>query len=66
MTWAIAIALPLIVALSRMYRGMHHPLDVTSGMLIGIASLAIALFATRTAGDVARLRDGDRSDGSRA
>jgi membrane-associated phospholipid phosphatase len=65
-TWTIAIALPLIVALSRMYRGMHHPLDVTAGMLIGIAALAIALFATRTAGDVARLRDGDRSDGSRA
>ena len=65
-TWAIAIALPLIVALSRMYRGMHHPIDVTSGMLIGVASLAVALFATRTAGDVARLRDSDRSDRSPA
>jgi membrane-associated phospholipid phosphatase len=64
--WTLAIALPLIVALSRMYRGMHHPIDATAGMLIGIASLAIALFATRTAGDVARMRDERRAAGGQA
>ncbi len=64
--WSLAIALPLIVALSRMYRGMHHPIDVTAGMLIGAASLAIALFATRTAGDVARMRESRREAGGRA
>jgi membrane-associated phospholipid phosphatase len=54
--WIAAIALPLIVALSRMYRGMHHPLDATAGALIGIACIAIALFATRAAVESARLR----------
>jgi membrane-associated phospholipid phosphatase len=64
--WAIAIALPLLVALSRMYRGMHHPIDATAGALIGLASLAIAIFATRVAGDVARRRDAARARGARA
>ena len=29
-------ALPLVVAASRMYRGMHHPIDATPGVLIGL------------------------------
>jgi undecaprenyl-diphosphatase len=57
LVWIAAIALPLIVALSRMYRGMHHPIDAAAGVLIGIACLAIALFATRAAVESARLRD---------
>jgi membrane-associated phospholipid phosphatase len=61
--WALAIALPLVVALSRMYRGMHHPIDATAGALIGLASLAIALCAARVAGDVARRRTGARDEG---
>jgi membrane-associated phospholipid phosphatase len=47
--WLVAIALPLLVALSRMYRGMHHPTDVAAGMLIGIGSLAVAIAAARAA-----------------
>ena len=30
--WALAVLLPVLVAMSRMYRGMHHPLDVASGV----------------------------------
>ncbi len=56
--WAIALALALSVALSRMYRGMHHPLDASAGILLGIAALAIALFATRAAVAAARMRSG--------
>jgi membrane-associated phospholipid phosphatase len=52
--WTLAIALPLAVALSRMYRGMHHPLDVIAGGLMGLAAIAIALLATRAAGESAR------------
>jgi membrane-associated phospholipid phosphatase len=55
-TWVVAVALPLIVAVSRMYRGMHHPIDATAGVLIGVASLAVAVAADRVAGDVARRR----------
>ena len=54
--WTLAIALPLVVALSRMYRGMHHPIDATAGVLMGAAALTIALVATRAAGEAARER----------
>ena len=47
--WLIAIAIPLLVALSRMYRGMHHPTDVGAAMLVGIGTLLVALAAARAA-----------------
>ena len=47
--WTFAVALPIIVAVSRMYRGMHHPLDVAAGVLVGIGALTIVLFACRAA-----------------
>jgi membrane-associated phospholipid phosphatase len=62
MLWTLAVLLPLVVAASRMYRGMHHPLDASAGVLIGLASIAIALVATRAAVEAARIRSG----GSRA
>ncbi len=48
--WAIAVAIPVFVALSRMYRGMHHPLDVLGGAAIGVATLALLLLVCRAAG----------------
>jgi membrane-associated phospholipid phosphatase len=48
--WAVAIAIPVLVALARMYRGMHHPLDTAGGLVIGIGALLVLLFATRAAG----------------
>ena len=50
LAWAVAVLLPVLVALSRMYRGMHHPLDVASGVLIGLGAIAVMLFACRAAG----------------
>ncbi len=47
--WAVAIAIPLLVASSRMYRGMHHPTDVAAGLLVGTATLIIAICAARAA-----------------
>jgi membrane-associated phospholipid phosphatase len=32
-----------------MYRGMHHPLDVAGGVLVGIGALLVLLFACRAA-----------------
>lgn len=48
--WAIAVLVPVLVALSRMYRGMHHPLDVGGGVLIGLGAITVVLFACRAAG----------------
>ena len=47
--WAFAVLLPVLVATSRMYRGMHHPLDVASGVVIGIGAITVLLFACRAA-----------------
>jgi undecaprenyl-diphosphatase len=54
--WTVAVVLVAIVASSRMYRGMHHPLDVTSGVLVGVLSIAVALLATRAGDSAARRR----------
>jgi membrane-associated phospholipid phosphatase len=48
--WAAAVVIPVFVATSRMYRGMHHPLDVAGGMLVGIGAVMVLLFACRAAG----------------
>jgi membrane-associated phospholipid phosphatase len=57
--WAIAVAIPVVVAAARMYRGMHHPLDMLAGVLVGIAALALVVFVARVTGVVARRRDAD-------
>jgi undecaprenyl-diphosphatase len=48
--WTLAVLIPPFVALARMYRGMHHPLDCAAAVLMGIGALLIALFAARAAG----------------
>ena len=52
-------AAPRRRAASRMYRGMHHPIDTGAGVLDRPRSVAIALFATRAAVEVARVRSGE-------
>jgi membrane-associated phospholipid phosphatase len=59
--WTVAAAIPVAVALSRIYRGEHHPIDVLAGALMGIAALMVALFAARTARTVAELRAAKRA-----
>jgi membrane-associated phospholipid phosphatase len=56
--WVVALAIPPLVGLARMYRGMHHPLDVLAGVPIGIAAIVVVVFACRVAGAaVARRED---------
>jgi undecaprenyl-diphosphatase len=47
--WTIAALIPVFVALSRMYRGMHHPLDTAGGVVIGVAALAAMVLVSRAA-----------------
>jgi membrane-associated phospholipid phosphatase len=54
------------VAAARMYRGMHHPLDVAGGIIVGIAAVTVLVFACRTAGAAAESRnDAQASAGGR-
>jgi undecaprenyl-diphosphatase len=53
-TWVVAALIPVFVAFSRMYRGMHHPLDVAGGVVIGIAAVYALVLVTRASGDAAR------------
>jgi membrane-associated phospholipid phosphatase len=54
--WGIALAIVTLVASARMYRGMHHPLDVAGGVVVGIAALVVLVFACRAAGAAAHSR----------
>jgi membrane-associated phospholipid phosphatase len=54
--WTVALAIPPFVALGRMYRGMHHPLDCLIGVPIGVLALVVAVFASRAAGVAAERR----------
>jgi undecaprenyl-diphosphatase len=37
----LAVAVPVLVAFARLYRGMHYPTDVLAGALLGLAWLAV-------------------------
>jgi undecaprenyl-diphosphatase len=58
LAWIIAIAVPIFVGISRLYRGMHHLTDVLASVLLGCGALLFALLATRSAVAVSEERDG--------
>jgi undecaprenyl-diphosphatase len=46
--WALFLAIPLAVAVARLYRGMHHPSDVTASFLNGAVCIAVCARALLT------------------
>jgi undecaprenyl-diphosphatase len=52
------VAIVTFVALSRTYRGMHHPVDVAGGIALGAVAVTVLVFVCRTAGAAADARDG--------
>jgi membrane-associated phospholipid phosphatase len=47
LAWALPAILVPCVALSRIYRGDHHPTDTMAGLILGVAAVAIAFAAVR-------------------
>ncbi|MEV4892233.1 phosphatase PAP2 family protein, partial [Nonomuraea sp. NPDC055795] len=43
LVWAMGAGLPLIVAASRLYRGMHYVTDVVWGLVLGVFCLAVMI-----------------------
>ena len=58
---ALAVFAPLAVGSARLYRGMHHPVDVIAGMLLGAASLYVVHRAFRAGAE--DVRDEARREG---
>jgi membrane-associated phospholipid phosphatase len=54
LAWTAAVLMPLAVGAARVYRGMHHPLDVVAGLIMGVLVLVVAFAAARAAADAAR------------
>lgn len=50
----LAVVMPLGVAVSRMYRGMHHPTDVLGAALLTACWLTVLYFSIRPNADVRR------------
>jgi undecaprenyl-diphosphatase len=46
----MAVLAPIAVAVGRVYRGMHHPLDVIAGALVGFAALYVGVMVARVVG----------------
>ena len=47
-TVVVCGAVPLLIASSRVYRGMHYPTDVLAGALLGAIWLTVVIFYVRT------------------
>jgi membrane-associated phospholipid phosphatase len=54
--WSVAILTPIIVGLSRMYRGMHFMSDVVAGMILGAVSVVVTLLILTPAERARRAR----------
>ncbi|HZA80643.1 MAG TPA: phosphatase PAP2 family protein [Actinomycetes bacterium] len=54
----LAVALPVLVAISRLYRGMHYLSDVLGGFLLGAVWLAVTVRGIRLGVAHRRLRHG--------
>lgn len=46
--WVFAVLLPVIVGVSRLYRGMHFPTDVVAGAVLACGALMFSLLAVRS------------------
>lgn len=55
-SWLLSVAIPVAVALSRLYRGMHHLTDVAASLLLGVMVVLFALLTSRTVTTMSTMR----------
>jgi undecaprenyl-diphosphatase len=48
--WSVAVLIVAFDVLSRLYRGMHHPIDVAGGIVVGVAAVCLLVLVCRTSG----------------
>ena len=60
--YVLGVGLPLFVAASRMYRGMHNPTDAFAGLLMGVLAVALAVFVSRVVGVAVANRERRREE----
>jgi undecaprenyl-diphosphatase len=64
--WLVAVLVGPVVGFSRIYRGMHHPLDVAVGFALGAACVLVAFSAVRAwSGQASGSSTGSESDDRR-
>jgi undecaprenyl-diphosphatase len=51
--WCIALLIVAVDVYSRLYRGMHHPLDVAGGVVVGVAAVCLLALTCRASGAAA-------------
>jgi membrane-associated phospholipid phosphatase len=60
--YLLGIGLPLFVAASRMYRGMHNPTDAFAGLVMGVLAITLAIFVSRVVGVAVANRERRREE----
>jgi membrane-associated phospholipid phosphatase len=52
--WSVALVLVALDVYSRLYRGMHHPIDVGGGVVVGVAAVCLLVLVCRASGAAGR------------
>jgi undecaprenyl-diphosphatase len=50
--WCVALLIVALDVYSRLYRGMHHPLDIAGGVVVGVAAVCLLVLTCRASGAV--------------
>jgi len=54
--WSVALLLVALDVYSRLYRGMHHPIDIAGGVVVGVSATCLLVLACRASGAAAASR----------